>query len=112
MALRAISPLTPDPTSAKQPLKNKPISFAVQLVDVKAPTPIDRTLEWALAASNDLVFANGGKTVTRTRKIGATPVDVTLNETISGTSDESERFRVTLRQADGSDLAACFVGLE
>ena len=112
MALRAISSLTADPTSVKRPLKSKAVSFGVQLVDVKAPTPIDRTLELVLAASNDLVFAGGAKTVTRTRKIGATAVDATFNETISGTAEDVASFRVTLREAGGSDLAACFVNFE
>jgi hypothetical protein len=112
MALRAISSLTAEPTSVKRPLKSKAISFGVQLVDVKTPTPVDRTLELVLAASNDLVFAGGEKTVTRTRKIGATAVDVTFNETVSGTAADVASFRVTLREAGGNDLAACFVNFE
>jgi uncharacterized membrane protein len=112
MALRAISPLTPDPSSAKRPLKSRAFAFSVQLVDVKAPAPTDRTIEVSLAAGNDLQFAGGVKTVTRTRKVGATAVDVTLNETISGTVADLGSFRVTLRETGGKDLAACFVNLE
>jgi hypothetical protein len=112
MALRAISALTADPDSAKKPLKNKSFTFSVQLVYVKASDPKDRELEWRHGAGNDLVFSAGGKTVTRTRKIGATAVDVTLNETISGTGGDAASFRVTLRELPSNDLAVCFVKLE
>src|SRR5262245_24476799 len=112
MALRAISALTVDPGSAKKPLKNTSLTFSVQLVDTKTPDAKDRTLELSLAAGNDLVFASGAKTVTRTRKVGATALDVTLNEAITGTGADAGAFRVTLREVPSNDLAVCFVNLE
>jgi hypothetical protein len=111
MALRAISALTPDPRSVERPVKGK-VAFTVQLVDVMTPTPTDRSLELSLSPRNDLVFAGGGKTVTRTRKIGATAVEVTLNESISGTGDAAASFLVTLSESGGNELASCFVNLE
>jgi len=112
MALRAVSALTASPSSAKKPLRNKSFTFSVQLVDVKATSPSDRTLELSLAAANDLTFSGGAKAVTRVKKVGATAVSVTFNETVSGTGTGISSFRVTLTELPSNILAACFVGLE
>ncbi len=110
--LSAVSALTASPVSAKTPLQNKSFTFSVQLVDLKATSATDRTLELSLSAGNDLTFRGGAKAVTRVKKVGATAVSVTFNETVSGTGEGISSFRVTLRELPSNTLAACFVGLE
>jgi hypothetical protein len=109
MALKATS-LTPDPSSTSLPAT---ITFVAEVVDRKAVTPVERTLELALAAGNDLVFAGGAKSVTQKEKVGASPVNVTFaRKKITGTGADLSSFRVTLRDDAGNDLVFCLVGLE
>jgi len=111
MALRATSQLVPTPSSTRRPV-NASFSFAVTVVDRRAPKAKPRTLELALAASNDLSFADGQKTVTQEVSVGSEPVDVTFpSEGISGPGNLAA-FEVTLRENGGSRIVSCMIALE
>lgn len=112
MALTATSSLVPEPSSVSRPLKNKSITFDVDVVDRRAAKPAERTLEIRMAASNDLVFADGSKSLTQKVDVGSDPVAVTFSAKISGTGAELAFFRVTLLDATEGELMACLVRLE
>jgi hypothetical protein len=112
MALTATTSLVPEPSSASRPLKSKSFTFDVDVVDRKASKPTKRTLEIRLAASNDLVFTGGSKSVTQDVLVGAVPVAVTFTTKISGTGDELAFFRVTLLDDAQTEMMACLVRLE
>ena len=112
MALRATSALVPDPSSTTRPV-NRNFTFTVEVVDRRAARATKHTLELSLAASNDLMFSGGTKTVTQEETIGSVPVTVTFSsKRIAGGGDDLSSFRVTLREQGGSDLVFCLVGIE
>jgi hypothetical protein len=112
MALAAISNLVPDPASTPRPLRNKSFTFVVDVVDRKTTSPVARTLALDLAASNDLVFPGGSKSVEQNVAVGRDPVTVTFETKISGTAAGLAFFRVTLSDEAENALAACLVRLE
>ncbi len=112
MALTAVSNLVPNPASAARPLRNKTFTFVVDVFDQDSAKPTMRTLELSLAASNDLFFTGGTKSVTQKEKVGAATVTVTFSTKITGTGAETAFFRVTLKEEAGDDLMACLVRLE
>jgi hypothetical protein len=112
MALRATSPLLADPSSTTRPV-DETFDFTVDVVDRRAGTAIERTLELFLAPDNDLVFVGGSKTVTKKVRVGSEPVTVTFpQKRITGSGDDLSSFRVSLREKDGSTLVFCLITLQ
>jgi hypothetical protein len=112
MAIAAITGLVPTPDSAARPLKNKSITFTVDVIDAEAARPKKVTLELRVASSNDLVFADGSKSFTQDETVGKNPVTVTFATKISGAATNLAFFRVTLFDDAENALMACLVRLE
>jgi hypothetical protein len=71
----------PDPFSP-----SGPIAFSVSLKDDAAPpgTAVSHVLRLTLNAGNNLTFEGGGKSLSKTRSIGATATPLVFNERITG----------------------------
>jgi hypothetical protein len=94
-------------------MKSVPIKFdVIDLADSLASRTTARTIMLTLAASNDLTFSGGSKTVTKDVTVGSTPVSTTVSTRLSGTGDALAFFRVTVSEVGGDDLTACLVSIE